>query len=251
LSCLPRTRRTAFRRTPVVDRTAPAYLPDAPFINRRYGDSAFTTFIGIEGGGIWGTNKFTNVTPQINIDGSGGVFGFNGGFLQAIGGFPVAVGTRVGVLFSNMSGSVANQPASPGFTYEALTRTITYAEVNTRVSFSEYKLPISSYAPATGENYDVSVNFSFGLALSHTKVTGTSGAFTVSDSNTTPGFTAAFGVQYPITQQFSAMAQIRGVWPERTRFNIPGSVEVAQNSYIASAGITRIFAPWDEPLFPY
>ena len=42
---LPQTALTLPIRVPLVFTTAPAYLPDAPFINRLYGESSFTNFV--------------------------------------------------------------------------------------------------------------------------------------------------------------------------------------------------------------
>jgi hypothetical protein len=62
----PGTPCTNFTQAPVVFTNSPSYLPDAPFINRTYGESAFSTF---SVGAKW---RFTNVNSPYGI----GIIGY-------------------------------------------------------------------------------------------------------------------------------------------------------------------------------
>src|ERR1051326_5896604 len=93
-------------------RISAACPPGAPV-----GRGRIQPFLGIEGGVRASTTTF-DVVPPFDVDSTIGVVGLNGGFLYMPTGTNLLVGPRVGVLLGFGSGSIADPPASPGFTYK-------------------------------------------------------------------------------------------------------------------------------------
>lgn len=196
----------------------------------------FQPFIGIDVG-FGGSNADFKTAPPFSVGGSGFVYGINGGVLFDIPGTPISFGPRVGWLGGNMSGSTANPPASPTFTYSVLTRWAFYEE-----GMIQWR-PGLSILGRTKEPANVVASItrfwmSMGWAETKTKVTGTSGDFRVSDSTTKTGFTAAVGVGVPIVNTpLSITAQFRYINVPTANFNIPGVVPIGGNIYIGTIGL--------------
>ena len=182
-------------------------------------------FFGLEGGLRQSGTDF-NVTPPFNVDATTGVIGANGGLMFMPSGSKYFFGPRIGTLFGFGSGSIANPPASPGFTYKVeMPWTIYYeAEVGTNVG-------------ALLSN-DTRVHVSIGGATVNTSVTGTTPGFTVTSSVTRTGLTASAGIDLAVTPTLSVGAQFRYINVPTGIVEIPGAVPIASNVYIGTVGIT-------------
>ena len=192
------------------------YVPEA--------STCVKPYLGIEGGYGWSNNNFA-VNPAFNVNGSGGVFGINGGVQFGIPGTRVFVGPEVGALWGNMDGSTSNPPASPASTYSANRAFIEFAGFTAGISesfYDFYSAPISFYG-------------SVGIANVRTNVTCTCGA---SDSATRAGFTGSVGVGIPIVNTpVEVDLQYRYINVSESNFNIPGTVPISGNINILTMGL--------------
>jgi len=193
-------------------------------------------FIGA-GGGWVGSNSTFNVPPSFDVNGSNGIGFLNGGVL-----FPtpipgLSVGPAISFFGGNIRGSISQPPASPGFDYQVKTSSI----VTTDVEF-EFVLPKGNTFGLYNSSLDASLDVEFGAATGKTSVTGTSGTFIVNDSHTSTGFTTAFGFSIPIPNTpVSVATHFRYINLPTATFNIPGSVPIDRNIYIATGGLVVTF----------
>ena len=190
-------------------------------------------FAGLEGGGGWSNTTFAT-TPNFDVNGTGGVFGVNAGFLVDIPGTAVSMGARFGWLGSNVSGRTEHPPASPFFDYEVKTRNTFYQEVLVRVPIGSGALRVAEDASPRPQdrvflNYNYFATASLGVAQVNNEVIGTSGAFRVTDSYTRTGATVSIGLGMPIFQTpggvtIDLTGQYRAVFLPAVDVNIPGKV---------------------------
>ena len=178
-------------------------------------------YVAVEVGAGWSNTDF-NVTPPFSVTGSGIVYGLNGGLLIDIPGTIFSVGPRIGWQGGQTTGSTANPVASPTFIYDVKNLWTFYQEavVQAPVNFGN-SMQSSSLFPF--------ITASAGLAETKMQVTGTSGAFQVTDSATRTGFTFSAGFGIPLNQTIAASAtdiylQYRAFFYQDADVNIPGRV---------------------------
>jgi hypothetical protein len=128
-----------------------------------------------------------------------------------------------------MSGTTANPVASPTFIYKAETQSLFILD-----GFIEFDKSI-----VPGHIFDMTT--SAGVAFDRTKITGTSGAFEVSDTISRTGFTFTIGAGYPVAEGWDVYWRYRGIVLPKAGFSIPGQVDVDSYMQIVSVGITREF----------
>lgn len=155
-------------------------------------------YISVGAGGAWSSTNFA-VTPPFDVNGSGVVFDVNGGVLVDIPGTIFSVGPRFGWQGGSVTGSTANQPASPTFQYDVKRSWAFYQEALIQV-------PINPGSPTRQPLMFPFVTASAGIAEVKLQFTGTSGAFQVTDSPTGTGFTGSIGFGMPIFQSSSGGA---------------------------------------------
>ncbi|MBI3705926.1 MAG: outer membrane beta-barrel protein [Rhizobiales bacterium] len=149
-------------------------------------------FVSVGVGGGWSTTTFV-VTPSFDVNGTSLIFDINAGLLIDIPGTIFSVGPRFGWQGGNVSGSTANQPASPTFMYDVKRLWAFYQEALVQVPIN---LGNSTGSPLMFPY----VTASAGIAEVKLQFTGTSGAFQVTDSPTSTGFTGSVGFGIPIYQ---------------------------------------------------
>ncbi|MBI3702928.1 MAG: porin [Rhizobiales bacterium] len=195
-------------------------------------DTCVKLDVGAEGG--WGNSHTNfNVIPNFDVNGTGGVWGVNGGMMFGIPGTPIYLGPRIGILSGGMSGTTSNPPASPTFAYTVARGTAVYGEVE----FGTRLRAVFNNVPS-----GVRLFVSAGAASVKTNVTGTSGGFTVSDSSTNTGFTGAVGVGYEIENTpLTLTAQYRYINVPSTTINIPGAVPISGNINVFTFGAQWAF----------
>lgn len=147
-------------------------------------------YVGVEAGAGWNNTGF-NVTPPFNVMGSGFVYGLNAGLLIEIPGTIFSVGPRIGWQGGQTAGNTANPVASPTFIYDVKTLWTFYQEAVVQV-------PINFSNTMQSSQLFPFLTASLGLAETKTQVTGTSGAFQVSDSTIRTGLTFSGGVGMPV-----------------------------------------------------
>jgi hypothetical protein len=200
-------------------------------------------FIGAGGGWAGGSSTF-NVTPSFDASRSGGVGYVNGGILFPIPNTGVAVGPSVTFYGGNVTGDTANPPASPGFTYTVKTNSILVGEAKMTIPLVGI-LPIDQfdlYTPPVFTRRPPEISLSVGAASAKTEVTGTSGAFVVTDSHRATGITTAVGVAVPIfNTPLLFNTEFRYINQPTTTFNIPGPVHIDRNVFVGTAGLTWRF----------
>ena len=195
--------------------------------------------VGVEGGIGHSVDQF-KVTSPFNVTGNGGVIGVNGGFLfnTQISPFPgsvILVGPQFGALFGNTGGTISNVA---GFDYTTKTDESFWAEIEVKLR-EKRDIRHAAAGLAVGWVYDSSV--SAGVVRRYESIIGTSGAFTVTDSAATTGFTASLGVGFPITDNLEMFGRARGFWYPSTVFNIPGPAPIVTNIYVATVGFEYTF----------
>jgi hypothetical protein len=190
-------------------------------------DHCLHPFIGVEVGGGWSNANFA-VAPPFNVTGSSFIGGINGGVLIDIPGTNFSVGPRIGWQGGNMSGSTFYPPT--GFTYAVDNRSVFYQDLMGQIRVQPFGIITPNRYP--GLNFsDVFLRGSVGIAEVHTQVTGTSGAFQVTDSVTRTGFTGTVGIGVPISAAFlggnlDAYTQYRFIDVPSTTVSIPGLVQI-------------------------
>jgi hypothetical protein len=197
-------------------------------------------FIAVEAGYGLNNTNFAVALP-FNVTGSSFIGGINGGVLIDIPGTNFSVGPRIGWQGGNMSGSTFYPPT--GFTYAVNNRSVFYQDVMAQIRVQPFGIITPNRYP--GLNFsDVFLRGSVGIAEVHTQVTGTSGAFQVTDSVTQTGFTGTVGIGVPISAAFlggnlDAYTQYRFINVPSTTVSIPGLVQI-DNRWVQ--GITFGFA---------
>ena len=177
-------------------------------------------FIGVEGGFASTDTDFV-VAPPFNVHGTPGVIGINGGLMYMPPGTNFFFGPRVGALFGSGSGSIADPPASPGFTYKVEMPWTVYYEGEAGIALN-------------GMLANARLHGSLGAATVNTKVTGTSAVLTVSSSVTCTGFTASGGIDFPVMQNMLIGAQFRYINAPTDLASIPGMVPISSNTYVGT-----------------
>ncbi|MBI3704611.1 MAG: outer membrane beta-barrel protein [Rhizobiales bacterium] len=196
-------------------------------------NDAFHPFFALEAGGGWSNTNFA-VAPPFGVSGSGFIGGINGGVLIDIPGTIFSAGPRIGWQGGNMSGSTANPPASPFFIYDVKTTSIFYQEALLSIPIQRELFGFEkTFLDGAGQ---ISLKLPFvtasaGVAEVRTQVSGTSGAFQVTDSVTRTGFTGTVGVGFPISPVFlggelDAYAQYRFIALPSATVSIPGQVQI-------------------------
>jgi hypothetical protein len=188
-------------------------------------------FVGFEVGGGWSNTNFA-VNPPFDVTGSGFVYGVNGGVLFNLPGTDVSFGPRIGWQGGNITGSTANPVASPFFMYAVRKAWLFYQEALISIPIHREIFGFEKTFLNGNSSQEVRfpfVTFSAGIAEADIKVTGTSGAFQVTDGGTRTGFTFTAGFGIPINQTFFPGAmdvylQYRGSLFEPFDVNIPGRV---------------------------
>ena len=205
---------------------APTLLagPGAPV-----GRGRIQPFLAIEGGVRASTTTF-DVVPPFDVDSTIGVVGLNGGFLYMPTGTNLLVGPRVGVLLGFGSGSITDPPASPGFTYKVEMPWTAFYEA----------VAGADLGPALFSR-NARILGSIGGATTHTKVTGTAGAFSVESSTTTTGLTASIGMDFEVSPSLFLGGQFRYINAPTGTVSIPGPVPISSNSYIGTITLTKMF----------
>ncbi len=184
------------------------------------------------GGGMSKTNY--DVAPSFDVNGSGFIFGISGGVLVDIPGTIFSVGPRIGWQGGNMSGSIANPPASPSFLYDVKRTSTFYQEMLLQV-------PINLGNPTQQPNMFPFVAASAGIAEVKLQFNGTSGAFQVTDSPTSLGFTGTLGFGIPIYQSLpdgtlAVFTEARFIKTDSFDVTLPGKFKSNYQSTSVSAG---------------
>jgi hypothetical protein len=190
-------------------------------------------FIAIEGGGGWSNTNF-DVMPNFGVGGSSFVGGVNSGVLFDIPGTILSIGPRFGWQGGNMSGTNANPPASPFFDYTVKTTSIFYQEALMSIPIQREVLGFEKTFLDGGAQIGVRLPFvtaSAGVAEVRTQVTGTSGAFEITDSANRTAFTGTVGIGMPISPvvlggALDVYAQYRFVALPNATVGIPGQVQI-------------------------
>ena len=196
-------------------------------------------FFALEGGGEWSNASFA-VSPAFNVPSSGFAYGINGGVLIDIPGATFSFGPRIGWQGGNVSGSIANPPASIGFQYEVKTKSIYYQDAMVSIPIHPELLGFEKTFMASGQGLTPFgrlpfVTASAGIAEVRTEITGTAGAFQVTDGGSQTGFTGTIGVGVPISQNFlggvlDIYTQYRFFVLPATTVSIPGQVQIDSRS---------------------
>lgn len=192
--------------------------------------TGFHPFVGAEVGVGWSNTNF-DVVPNFGVSGSSLIGGINGGFLYYIPGTSISVGPRIGWLGGDMSGTTANPPASPFFDYTVKVRSFFYQEAFISIPIQRevfgFEKTFLDGGASVGLKFPY-VTASAGVAEARTQITGTSGAFEVTDSLSRTGFTFTGGIGIPIQQSFGgtldAYLQYRGTIFSSGAVDIPGKV---------------------------
>ena len=187
-------------------------------------------FIAFEGGGGWSNTNF-DVIPNFGVGGSGFVGGVTGGVLFDLPGTTLSIGPRFGWQGGNMSGSTANPTASPFFVYDVKTKSVFYREALISIPIQRESAGFEkTFLGPGGTTLRMPfVTASVGVAEVRTQITGTSGAFQVTDGLTRTGLTFTGGIGIPIQQPIfggtlDAYVQYRGINLPSGYVNIPGKV---------------------------
>jgi hypothetical protein len=141
-----------------------------------------------------------------------------------------------------MKGSITAPPASPLFTYSAQIKSITALDVNFEIPLSAFsgrkELPRSTSSFLSLE--ELTARLAIGIASVKTNVTGTSGAFSVTDSQTNTGWTGLVGISKHIPNtDIRFDGSVRWIHYDNSSF-IPGQVLMRHELYIVSTGLV-----WD------
>jgi opacity protein-like surface antigen len=200
-----------------------ASLPAAPpaFMTT----SGFTPFLGI-GGGFRSSSTDFDVTPPFDVSALTGVVDVNGGLLFNLPGSNLFFGPRVGGLFGFGSGSISDPPASPGFTYKVEMPWTVYYEAEFGAAFHGATMN------------DTRVHASVGGATVNTLVTATAGGFSVDSNVTRTGVTASLGIDVGVSPSLSVGGQVRYINVPSGPVDIPGTVPISSNVFIATVGLT-------------
>jgi opacity protein-like surface antigen len=193
------------------------------------GQGRIQPFLGIAGGVRASTTRF-DVAPPFDVDATTGVLDLNGGFLYMPAGTNLVIGPRLGVLLGFGSGAIEGPPASPAFTYKVEMPWTTY-----------YEAVVGANLGPVAFSRNARILGSLGAATTHTKVTGTAGAFSVESSTTTTGVTASLGIDFEVAPTLFVGGQLRYINAPTGNVLIPGLVPISSNSYVGTVTLTKMF----------
>jgi hypothetical protein len=190
-------------------------------------------YVSVGVGGGTSSTTFV-VTPSFDVTGTSLIFDINAGLLIDIPGTIFSVGPRIGWLGGNVTGSTANQPASPGFLYDVKRVWAFYQEALVQVPIN---LGNSTRTPLMFPY----VTASAGIAEVKLQFTGTSGAFQVTDSPTSTGFTGSIGFGIPIYQAspdgtLAFIAEARTIRTNSFDVTLPGRFKSNYQTNSVTAG---------------
>jgi hypothetical protein len=198
-------------------------------------------YVGVEGG--WGSSHTNfNVNPNFDVNGTGGLWGVNGGVMFGIPGTSFYVGPQVGFLSGGMGGTTADPPASPASDYWANKAFIQFAGFTFGRASSFYDFYSGAFLDAIFHGTIFarpSLDVNLGAAIVKTNVNCSCGA---SASSTTTGFTGGFGINFPIVNTpISLTGQYQYINVPTNDLYIPGRAPISGNINIFKFGAQWAF----------
>ena len=213
-----------------------------------YSGGAWTTdwCVGADGGGVFGNSHFAELHP-FDVNWSGVIGGVYGGVRVPVS--PnIAIGGRVGVLFSSADGT--HRPF-PLFEVKVKSEEIFYVDLEAVFNLSNL---LSNGAERRGYP-PPTVSAFVGPAFGQVNVTGTSigTPFSFSDTQGVLGFTAGGRIEVPILPNISATGTIRYIHLPAEDFSFPGTAAVDSDILAVTGGLKFSFTsppPNTIPQFP-